>query len=194
LASTTEDEKKKAEGLQKLYDAIVAKLANRWWSHENLVAEHETYCDEIERHVSPLCKKVHDLLVDYGLSPAPYDVKEMFIGNVFDWLCTGVGSLASAGRSFGELGATAAARSLAHAIYYLFKTSGDSEPSITKSDLRQLCEANFSWPTEASVEKIHVLAKNTAKNFMQTFFKKFGFGLTVAEGHRVLRKVSAIVS
>jgi hypothetical protein len=41
------------------------------------------------------------------------------------------------------------------------------------------------------VEKILVLPKNIAKNFMQTLFKKFGFGLTVAEGQHGLRKVRA---
>jgi hypothetical protein len=64
---------------------------------------------------------------------------------------------------------------------------------LQKSDLRQICDVNFSWPTETSVERIPVLPKNIAKNFMQTFFKKFGFGLTVAEGRHVLRKVHNII-
>jgi hypothetical protein len=72
LASTAEDEKKKAEGLQKMYDTKVAELNELRQSHATL-----TYCDEIERHVEPVCKKVHDLLLDYGLTPAPDDVKEM---------------------------------------------------------------------------------------------------------------------
>jgi hypothetical protein len=58
-----------------LYDDEVVELADLRRSHESLTSEHETCCDEIERHVSPLCKKLYDLLVDYGLSPAPYDVK-----------------------------------------------------------------------------------------------------------------------
>jgi hypothetical protein len=48
---------------------------------------------------------------------------------------------------------------------------------------------NFAWPIEASVEKIPILPKNIAKNFMQKFFKKFGYGFSVDEGRRVLRKV-----
>lgn len=139
--------------------------------------------------MAPFCKKVHDLVVDYGLSLAPYVVKEMFTGQVCDWLSTGVSSLVSIGCSFRELGAVVAVRSLDHTIYSLFKTSGDSEPSMTKSDLRQLRDANFAWTTETSVERIPVLPKNIAKNFMQTFFKKFGCVLIVAEGRRVLSKV-----
>jgi hypothetical protein len=193
LASSAEHEKKKTEDLQKLYDAKVVELVDLRRAHDNLVLEHETYCDEIERHVSPHCKNLNDLLVDHGLNPASYDVKEMFIGQVFDWLSNMVSSLASAGRSFGELGAVVASRNLYHVIYSLFKSSEDGEPSLTKSDLRQLCDVNFSWPIETSVERILVLPKNIAKNFMQTFFKKFGFGLTVAEGRHVLRKVHNII-
>jgi hypothetical protein len=110
LASTTEIEKKKAEDLQNLYDSKVAELNELWQTHATLSSEHETYCDEIECHVAPLCKKVHDLLDDYGLTPAPYGVKEMFIGQVFDWLSTGVSSLASPGCSFEELRVVVAAR------------------------------------------------------------------------------------
>jgi hypothetical protein len=109
LASTAEDEKKKVEGLQRLYDAKLAELSELQQTHATLTSEHETYCDEIESHVEPICKKVHDLLVDYGLTPTPFDVKEMYIGQVFEWLSNGVSSLASAGRSFGELGVVVAA-------------------------------------------------------------------------------------
>jgi hypothetical protein len=52
--------------------------------------------------------------LDFGLTPTPYDVKEMYIGQMFQWLSNGVGSLAYTGRSLGELGAVVAARSLAH--------------------------------------------------------------------------------
>jgi hypothetical protein len=149
-----------------LYDAKVSELAELRRAHDNLTSEHEAYCDKIERHVSPLCKKVHHLLVDYGLSPAPYDIKEMFIGQIFDWLSSGVSSFAYVGRSFGELGAVVASRNLSHAVYSLFKSSGDGEPSLTKTDLRQLHDVNFSWPTEASVDKIPHLPKNITKNFM----------------------------
>jgi hypothetical protein len=163
LASSAEDEKKKAEGQEKLYDAKVSELAELRWAHDNLTSEHEAYCDEIERHVSLLCKKFHDLLVDYGLRPAPYYIKEMFIGQIFDWLSSGVSSLASVGRSFGELGAVVASRSLSHTVYSLFKSFGDGQPSLTKIDLCQLRDVNFSWPTEASVEKIPVLLKTSLR-------------------------------
>jgi hypothetical protein len=60
---------------------------------------------------------------------------------------------------------------------------------MTKTDLRQLRDVDFAWPTETSVEKIPILPKNIAKNIMKTFFKKFGYGLAITEGRRVLRKV-----
>jgi hypothetical protein len=84
LVSSVEDKKKKVEDLQKLYDTKVVKLADLRRSHDSLTSEHENCCDEIERHVSPLCKKLHNILVDYGLRPTPYDVKEIFIGQVFN--------------------------------------------------------------------------------------------------------------
>jgi hypothetical protein len=47
LASSAEHEKKKTEDLQKLYDAKVVELVDLRRAHDNLVLEHETYCDEI---------------------------------------------------------------------------------------------------------------------------------------------------
>jgi hypothetical protein len=111
-----ESEKKRAEDLQNLYDSKIAKLDELRQSHSTITSERETYCDEVERQVKPLCKKVHDLLLDYGLTPAPYDLKAMFICQVFDWLFNCVSSLASVGCSFGKLGAAVAAQSLPHAI------------------------------------------------------------------------------
>jgi hypothetical protein len=63
---------------------------------------------------------------------------------VFEWLSTSASSLLSIGRSFGELGTVVAARSLAHTIWSLFKTSGDGEPSMTKTNLEQLHNVNFA--------------------------------------------------
>jgi hypothetical protein len=55
LAATAEDEKKKAEGLQNLYDSERAELAELKKTHSNLVTEHNTYCDEVELHVGHVC-------------------------------------------------------------------------------------------------------------------------------------------
>jgi hypothetical protein len=126
---------------------------------------HDTYCDEVESHVGPVCQKVHDLLVDFGVTPTPYNVSTVYIGPLFQWLSNGVGSLAWAGRSFRELSAVVSAWSLAHSICSLLKPVGDKEPSVTKSDLRFLHDPNFAWPMDTSVDKIHSLLKNIAKNF-----------------------------
>jgi hypothetical protein len=39
LASSAEDDKKKAEGLQKLYDVKVAELADLCWAHDSLTSD-----------------------------------------------------------------------------------------------------------------------------------------------------------
>lgn len=48
---------------------------------------------------------------------------------------------------------------------------------------------NFAWTIEEFDKKIPVLPKNIAKNFMETFFKNFGYVSTVALGRCVLHKV-----
>lgn len=104
--------------------------------------------------------------MDFGITLAHHDVKMMYIGQIFQWLSNGVSSLASTEQSFGELGAVVSTRSLAHYIYSLLKSSGDGEPSVTKSDLHLLRDTNFAWPTEMCVNKIPALPNNIAKNFM----------------------------
>jgi hypothetical protein len=83
LTASTEDEKKKAEGLQSLYDVKRAELFELKQTHAKLVSEHGTYCDEVERHVWSVCQKLQDLLVDFGITPAPHDFRTMYIGPLF---------------------------------------------------------------------------------------------------------------
>ncbi|PUZ65799.1 hypothetical protein GQ55_3G253900 [Panicum hallii var. hallii] len=183
LAASAENEKKRTEELAKELEELKDV-------HAKLVTENLEYCDEIEMHIYPICQKVHDLLLDFGATPAPYSVKDMFISQLFEWLSTSVSSLASAGRSFGELGDVVSVRSFAHALCAMISSSsGSPDPVITKSDLRRLRDPSFSWPSETAMEKIPVMAKNIAKSFMQGFYKKCGFSLAVAEGRRVLRQV-----
>jgi hypothetical protein len=40
---------------------------------------------------------------------------------------------------------------------------------------------------------IPALPKNIAKNFMQTFYKKFGYSLAMDEGHHILHQVDSIL-
>ncbi|PVH62313.1 hypothetical protein PAHAL_3G264000 [Panicum hallii] len=179
LAASAENEKKRTEELAKELEELKDV-------HAKLVTENLEYCDEIEKHIYPICQKVHDLLLDFSATPAPYSVKDMFISQLFEWLSTSVSSLASAGRSFGELGDVVSVRSFAHALCVMISSSsGSPDPVITKSDLRRLRDPSFSWPSETAMEKIPVMAKNIAKSFMQGFYKKCGFSLAVAEGRRV---------
>jgi hypothetical protein len=61
------------------------------------------------------------------------------------------------------------------------------EDNHSKSDLRRLTRDNFEWPTDAEldVEQLSVLAKNLAKNFMNTFFAERGSRLTMDESVRL---------
>jgi hypothetical protein len=113
LAASAENEKKRTEELAKELEELKDV-------HAKLVTENLEYCDEIEKHIYPICQKVHDLLLDFSATPAPYSVKDMFISQLFEWLSTSVSSLASAGRSFGELGDVVSVRSFAHALCVAF--------------------------------------------------------------------------
>jgi hypothetical protein len=48
-------------------------------------------------------------------------------------------------------------------------------------------EGRLRWPSDAKldVSNLHVLAKNLAKNFMNTFFAECGFRLTLDESVRL---------
>jgi hypothetical protein len=58
-----------------------------------------------------------------------------------------------------------------------------SEKTVSKSDLRRLTKDDYGWPSDAKldVSKLPVLAKNLAKNFMNTFFAERGSHLTLDE-------------
>jgi hypothetical protein len=165
-AASAENEKKKADCLQSLYDANHVELSELKLTHDKPIFEHDTYCDEVEHHVGHVYQKLHDLLVNFGITPAPHNINTMYIGPLFKWLSNVIGSLALARRSFVELGATVSARILAHSICSLLKLEGDSELSVTKSDLHLLRDLDFTWPTETSVDKIPALPKNITKIFM----------------------------
>jgi hypothetical protein len=66
-----------------------------------------------------------------------------------------------------------------------------SEKTISKGDLRRLTKDDFVWPTDAELDvtQLPVLAKNLAKNFMNTFFAQRGFRLTLDESVRLSAQV-----
>jgi hypothetical protein len=66
-----------------------------------------------------------------------------------------------------------------------------SEKTISKSDLWRLTKDKFEWPTDAELDVAQLpgLAKNLAKNFMNTFFAERGSRLTLDESVRLSAQV-----
>jgi hypothetical protein len=66
-----------------------------------------------------------------------------------------------------------------------------SEKTVSKSDIRRLTKDNYGWPSdvELDVSKLPVLARNLAKNFMNTFFAERGSRLTLDESFRLSAQV-----
>jgi hypothetical protein len=93
---------------------------------------------------------------------------------------------------FGELGVAVGVRTLAYSVCSLVPADRpSSEKTISKGDLRRLMKDNFEWPTdtELDVAQLPLLAKNLAKNFMNTFFAQCGFRLTLDELVRLSAQV-----
>jgi hypothetical protein len=85
---------------------------------------------------------------------------------------------------FGELGAAVGVRTLAYSVCSLVPPDRpSSEKTISKGDLRRLTKENFEWPSDAE------LPKNLVKNFMNTFFARRGYQLTLDESARLSAQV-----
>jgi hypothetical protein len=85
---------------------------------------------------------------------------------------------------FGELVVVVGVRTLAYAVCSLVPSDRpSSEKTMSKNDLRWLTKDDFIWPSDAELDvmKLPVLAKNLAKNFMNTFFTERGPRLTLDE-------------
>jgi hypothetical protein len=93
---------------------------------------------------------------------------------------------------FGDLGAAVGVRTLAYSVCSLIPAERpSSEKTVSKSDLRRLTKDDYRWPTdvELDVAQLPVLAKNLAKNFMNTFFAERGSYLTLDESARLIAQV-----
>jgi hypothetical protein len=93
---------------------------------------------------------------------------------------------------FRELGAAVGVRTLAYSVCSMIPADRpSSEKTVSKSDLPRLTKDNFEWPTDAELDmaQLPVLAKNLAKNFMNTFFAERGSRLTLDESVRLSAQV-----
>jgi putative Ca2+/H+ antiporter (TMEM165/GDT1 family) len=54
-----------------------------------------------------------------------------------------------------------------------------SDKVVSKDDLPRLTKDDYNWSRDADMMKLRVLAKNLAKNFVNTFFAEHGDRLTL---------------
>jgi hypothetical protein len=93
---------------------------------------------------------------------------------------------------FGDLGAAVGVCTLAYSVCSLIPAEHpSSEKTVSKSDLWRLTKDDYRWPTDAKLDvtQLPVLAKNLAKNFMNTFFAERGSRLTLDESARLSAQV-----
>jgi hypothetical protein len=93
---------------------------------------------------------------------------------------------------FGELGAAVGVRTLAYSVFSLIPVDrSSSEKTVSKNDFRRLTKDDYGWPADAELDmtRLPVLAKNLAKNFMNTFFAERGSRLTLDESVRLSAQV-----
>ena len=115
-----------------------------------------------------------DFLKKYGLD-APDVSSEDTVGvdDFFKWLRACIAML-DAGAHFNEdINAVVAVRMLSAAVYSLFPYEAAGASTVTKAQLRCLRDEGFPWPGEDAIcpEALPALAKNTAKNVVDHFFK-----------------------
>jgi hypothetical protein len=132
--------------------------------------------------VEVLRSEVLELLAQCNLDAPPTSFPQCTVESFYEWVSACFDLITMNTKIFGELGAAVGVRTLAYSVCSLVPVNRpSSEKTISKSDLPCLTKDDFGWPSEAEldVSKLPVLAKNLAKNFMNTFFTKHGSRLTL---------------
>jgi hypothetical protein len=138
--------------------------------------------------VETLRSDILELLGQCNLDAPPTSFPRCTVGAFYEWVSACFDLIAMNTKIFGELGAAVGVRTLAYSVCSLVPADRpSSEKTISKGDLRRLTKDNFEWPTNAelNVVQLPVLAKNLAKNFMNTFFAERGSRLTLDESVRL---------
>jgi hypothetical protein len=151
----------------------------------------ERYRTEHIRSAKTLRTDILELLGQCNLDAPPTSFPRCTVGAFYEWV-SACELIAMNTMIFGELGAAVGVRTLAYSVCSLVPTDRpSSEKTISKGDLRRLTKDNFEWPidTELDVAQLPVLAKNLAKNFMNTFFARRGSRLTLDESVRLSAQV-----
>jgi hypothetical protein len=152
----------------------------------------ERYRADHIRSAEALRADILELLGQCNLGAPPIPFPECTVEAFYEWVNACFDLVAMNTKIFGELGAAVGVRTLAYYVCSLVPADRpSSEKTIIKSDLRRLTKDNFEWPTDAELDvaQLPVLAKNLAKNFMNTFFAQRGYRLTLDESVRLSAQV-----
>jgi hypothetical protein len=152
----------------------------------------ERYRADHIRSAETLHIDILELLGQCNLGALPISFPRCTVEAFYKWVNACFDLITMNTKIFRELGAAVGVRMLAYSVCSLVPADRpSSEKTISKGDLRQLTKDNFEWPTdtELDVAQLPVLAKNLAKNFMNTFFAQCGFRLTLDESVRLSAQV-----
>jgi hypothetical protein len=152
----------------------------------------EQYRTEHIRSTEVLRSEVLELLAQCNLDAPPTSFPHCTIGSFYEWVSACFDLITMNTKMFGELRAAVGVRTLAYSLWsFVPADRPSSEKTISKGDLRRLTKDEFGWPTDVELDmsKLPVLAKNLAKNFMNTFFAERGSCLTLDESVRLSAQV-----
>jgi hypothetical protein len=169
-----------------------AKLAEAQKEASELSGVLERYRADHIRSAETLRTDILELLGQCNFGAPPISFPRCTVEAFYEWVDACFDLVAMNTKIFGELGAVVGVRSLAYSVCSLVPADRpSSEKTISKGDLRRLTKDYFEWPTDAELDvaQLPVLAKNLAKNFMNTFFAQRGFCLTLDESVRLSAQV-----
>jgi hypothetical protein len=169
-----------------------AKLAEVQKEASELSGTLERYRADHIRSAEALRTDILGLLEQCNLGAPPIPFPQCSVEAFYEWVNACFDLVAMNTKIFGELGAAVGVCTLAYSVCSLVLADRlSSEKTISKSDLQRLTKDNFEWSTDADldVSQLPVLAKNLAKNFMNTFFAQRGYRLTLDESVRLSAQV-----
>jgi hypothetical protein len=171
------------------------KLAEAQREASQLSGVLERYRTDHIRSAEALRSDILELLGQCNLDAPPISFPRCTVEAFYEWVNACFDLVAMNTKIFGELGAAVGVRTLAYSVCSLVPADRpSSEKTISKGDLRWLTKDNFEWPTDAELDvaQLPVLAKNLAKNFINTFFAQRRFHLTLDESVRISAPVRRI--
>jgi hypothetical protein len=169
-----------------------AKLAEAQKEASQLSDVLERYRAEHIQSAETLRFEVLELLGQCNLDAPPTSFPRCTVGAFYEWVSACFDLITMNTKIFRELGAAVGVRTLAYSVCSMIPADRpSSEKTVSKSDLPRLTKDNFEWPTDAELDvaQLPVLAKNLAKNFMNTFFAERGSRLTLDESVRLSAQV-----